>query len=437
MEWSQLFKQLRLPLLIIAILLVSLWIRLDYIAKLEVTPISDMQDYDQRALRLVEEGTFVTGERHGATYRAPGYVMFLASLYELFGHKYRLVYGVQALLSVATLYAIYLIGRRLFEAKVALLALLLAALYLPFIGYSGVLLTESLFLFLFLYALYSFLCGAEEGRVGWFLLAGGLFGLAALTRSIALLLPALCLIWLFWQRKTWRLPRATWLHLCLMVLVMMLVITPWTIRNYAEQREWVLIDTTSGLNLLIGNNDRANGFFTEAIYGVPAYKEAMSGNRTDAEADRIMKRGAKAWIVAHPQEFAELTWMRFKMYLSAQNDWLASTYKWNWIKIFSDNFYARYQWTLMSLGLIGAFFALWKERNALFPTLVAGYFLGAISFFFVQTRYQLPAMPFVILLAAFVLGELGRSRRRALCIFAAVFLIGWWLEELAIQYKVL
>ncbi|ASS73888.1 hypothetical protein CIG75_02130 [Tumebacillus algifaecis] len=426
-----------LPVTIALLLLFSLWVRLDYVSGLEVTPVSDMADYDQRAMLLAEKGTFATGDRHGATYRAPGYVMFLAGLYELFGHKYRMIYGVQSLLSVATLFAIYLIGRRLFDVKVALLALFLGVLYVPFIGYAGVLLTESLFLALFCYALYAFLCGAADGKIRWFLLAGALFGLAALTRSIAVSLPLLCIVWLMLQQKTIKLPRPLWGQLLSMLLLMAVVIAPWTIRSSLEQKQFVLVDTTSGLNLLIGNNDYANGYFNENIYSVAAYKTAMAGNKRDAEVDAIMKAGAKTWIVEHPARFADLTWMRLKMHLSAKKDWLSNTYEWNRIALFSENFQIRYQWMLMALGLVGMALAVWRDQRALLPVFCAGYFLCAISVFFVQTRYQLPAMPFVMLLAAYVLREMGKSPRKAVTIFAVVFCLTLWLEELAVQYNVM
>ncbi|TCP57791.1 dolichyl-phosphate-mannose-protein mannosyltransferase [Tumebacillus sp. BK434] len=430
-------RKMGVPVGIALILLFSLWIRLDYIAGLEVKPVSDMEDYDQRAVKLAEEGTFATDHVQGATYRAPGYVIFLGGLYELFGHKYRMVYGVQSLLSVATLFAVYLIGRRLFDTKVAMLALLIGALYVPLIGYSGVLLTESLFLALFTYALYAFLVGSQDGNLYGYLIAGLLFGLATLTRSIALLLPVIAVVWLMLANKTFRLPRPTWIRLGLMVLVMAAVIAPWSIRNYMEQKQFVLVDTTAGLNLLIGNNDYANGFFSDKIYSLPAFKEAMAGTKTDAKRDAIMKAAGKQWILDHPGHFAELTWMRFQMYLSAKKDWVAATHEWERIPLYSDTFHARYQWTLMSLGLVGVVLACWRDRQALLPVLVAGYFLGAISVFFVQTRYQLPAMPYIILLAAYVLRVMGSSPRAAVPIFAAVFGLSLWLEELALNYNVL
>ncbi|WP_157721775.1 glycosyltransferase family 39 protein [Tumebacillus avium] len=423
--------------MIVLVLLVSLWMRLEYISGLDVKPISDMGDYDQRAVKLAEEGTFVTGQEHGATYRAPGYVLFLGGLYDLFGHKYRMVYGVQSLLSVATLFAIYLIGRRLFDSQVALLALLIGALYVPFIGYSGVLLTESLFLALFTYALYAFLCGAQDGKLSWYLLAGALFGLAALTRSVALLLPVIAVIWLMLAAKTVRLPRPTWGRLGLMALVMAAVIAPWTIRNAIEQQQFVLIDTTAGLNLLIGNNDYADGIFTEKIYDLPAFHNAMAGDKSDTERDAIMKDAGQAWILNNPGQFAGLTWQRFQMYLSAHKDWIADPYEWYRIPLYSKPFLARYQWTLMSLGLVGAVLACWRDRQALLPVLIAGYFLGTISIFFVQTRYQLPAMPFIILLAAYVLRYLWTSPRALVPIVAAVIGLSWWLEGLAAQYHVM
>jgi len=421
---------------IFLILLLSLLIRLHFVAGIDVKPSSDMHDYDQRAMLLADKGTFNTNDVHGATYRAPGYVVFLATCYKLFGHTYGIVYDIQSILGVAMLIAIYLLGKQLFDKDVALLALILAALYVPFIGYAGMLMSETLFITLLLFAIYAFVRAIMHQRVAWFLIAGALFGFATLTRSIALIVPFILIIWLMIRESRLVFPWQTWKRILFMLLVMCCLIAPWTIRNTVLQKQFVFVDTVSGLNLLIGNNPYANGFYSDSIYKVPAYKHAETVAKTPAQADQIMKRGALKWIAENPGNFIKLTYKRFQIYLASQTDLNGVVYKWKNIGWFSDTFNANYQWDLISLAIVGAVVALLRNRSALLPVIGAAYFIGAMSVFYVQTRYRLPAMPFVILLAAFTLWQLRRGGRMAFFIVVCGYLTHIWLESTAIGFHV-
>ena len=385
------------------ILLLSLAVRLYYIAGVNVVPLSDMADYDIRAMTLLTKHTFQTGSILGATYRPPGYILFLAGIYQIFGHHLKVVYFIQSLLSVASLYAIYLLGAKVFNKETGLLSLFLSSLYIPFIAYSGILLSESLFLFLLLYGVYGFIKGVETEKTGWFILSGLFIGYATLTRSLALLVPILFFGW--WALKKGKgVLKASVLKKGLVFLLFMgLAIAPWTVRNYMEQKTLVVVDTISGLNLLIGNNEFATGKFTNDIVKVPAFNQAKREGATDAERDQMMKKAAVQWIVEHPGKFLDLSLGRLGMYLTISEDWISIPYHWERISFYSNGYNQFTHWILIGLGLIGIVWILIKKRSALLPVGLAVYFFSVLSVFYFQTRYRLPAMPFVILLAAYVL----------------------------------
>lgn len=385
------------------ILLLSLAVRLHYIVSVNVVPLSDMADYNMRAMTLLTQHTFQTGSILGATYRPPGYILFLAGIYQIFGHHLKVVYFIQALLSVASLYAIYLLGAKVFNKETGLLALFLSSLYIPFIAYTGILLSESLFLFLFLYGVYAFIKGVETKKTGWFILGGLLIGYAALTRSLALLVPILFFGWWVWQKGKGVLQASSIKNGLIFLLFMGLVIAPWTVRNYMEQKSLVLVDTISGLNLLIGNNDFATGKFTNDIVKIPAFNQAKREGATDAERDQMMKNAAIQWIMEHPGKFSDLSLARLGMYLTISKDWVSIPYHWERIPFYSDGYEQFTYWILIGLGLMGMVWVLIKKRSALLIVGIAGYFFAVLSVFYFQTRYRLPAMPFVILLAACVL----------------------------------
>ncbi|KNZ68718.1 hypothetical protein Tfer_2713 [Thermincola ferriacetica] len=407
-------------IVLILVILVSLFVRLEYVIQVNTQPISDMQDYDRRAVTLQEKGTFATNEKHGATYRPPGYVVFLALIYKVFGHNYHVVYILQSLMSVSVLLAIYLFARRVFDQNTALMGLIIAALYVPFIGYSGVLLTEILFLTLFSYALYSFVRGTQENKVHWFVLSGVLFGLATLTRSISLLVPLILLGWYCLRSYKEVLTKRLWFPSILMILFMALTIMPWTIRNYMEQKEFVLVDTISGLNLLTGNNDYATGYYTDEVMKLPGYRRAVTEGKNDAQVDRFMKQEAVRWIAQHPVLFIKLVIRKLLISVSDTRDWIADLYHFDKIFLYSKNFNKYYHWTLMALGAVGAVMVLLYKREALFVVLTATYFPAVLSIFFFQYRYIFPAIILIIPLAAFAVQQIYSRKSYFAFICAAV-----------------
>ncbi len=395
-------------LVLVGILAASLAIRLAFLAGRHSPPFSDMIDYDGRALLLLHEHTFQTGTTYGATYHGPAYIVFLAAIYGITGHHWWAVYLVQSLLSSATLLGIYLLARRLLSPRVAMLALVLSAAYAPFLAYAHVLMPETFFITLLVLSTYAFARGVHDDSGVWLGLSGILCGIAALTRSEALLLPIVFFLWIALSPGRWPALRRLGPGLALLVLSMALVLTPWTARNYLDQQQFIPGNTVGGLNLLIGNHPGADGFFDEApVWSDPAVQTALSEGKREAALDDVFLKQALAWIWSHPADFVALTGWRVLLFLAAPDDWLISG-------IGSNNLDAMsgvqrvYTWALMFLALVGGFAGLRRRRETLLPLLIFLYILGVVSLFYFQARYRLPAMPFVIMLAAYGVSVIAR-----------------------------
>ena len=158
-------------LLVAGVLVGSLILQLVLLAGRHSAPFSDMTGYDERALLLLQEHTFQTGTIYGATYHGPGYIVFLAAIYGLAGHHWW-GYVVQSLLSTATLLGIYLLAKQLFSRKIAVVSLLLAVGYLPFIAYAHVLMPETLFITFLVFSTYAFVRGVSKSSRLWLCLWG-------------------------------------------------------------------------------------------------------------------------------------------------------------------------------------------------------------------------------------------------------------------------
>ncbi|HEY5531391.1 MAG TPA: glycosyltransferase family 39 protein [Candidatus Anoxymicrobiaceae bacterium] len=402
----------RVKLAVAGVLVGSLILRLAFLAGRHSAPFSDMTGYDQRALLLLHQHTFQTGDTYGATYRGPGYIMFLAAIYVLAGHHWWAAYVVQSLLGVATLLGVYLLAGQLFSGKVALVSLLLAAGYLPFLAYAHLLLPETLFITFLVFSTYAFVRGVFKSSSLWLCLSGVLCALAALTRSEALLLPVAFLLWIALSRGRRSILRRLRSGLILFVLSMALVLTPWTVHNYLDQKQFIPADTVVGLNLLIGNHPGADGTFDEApVWSNPAVEAALSQGKREAALDAIFRDQALSWISSHPGSFLALSGWRTLLFLDKTKDWLLDGIGSNTLDALSG-FQQVYTWVLLFFALVGGFAGLRRGRQTLLPLLCFFYFLGGVSIFFFQTRYRLPAMPFVLMLAAYGLGVVGGQLER-------------------------
>ncbi len=119
--------------------------------------------------------------------KGPGVSWTIAMGTRLFGDT---VFGVRffaVLLSIATGWWVFILGRRLFDPKVGLCALLLAAV-VPMYAVGAILMTiDPLSVFFWVIAAYAFWRGWTSGWTPWWVLAGAFVGLGALCKYVNLL----------------------------------------------------------------------------------------------------------------------------------------------------------------------------------------------------------------------------------------------------------
>jgi 4-amino-4-deoxy-L-arabinose transferase-like glycosyltransferase len=191
-------------------------------------------------------------------YRPPGYPIFLALLYTIVGHNLVVVRVIQASLSAGSCVLLYVLARyfladdrrRCIRIGVPVLSSLALALYEPNIFLSGVLLTETLFIFLLLLFLIV-LCGPlSERRLSRFA-APVLLGVLSLVRPVAVTyIPALLAANTVWP---WRLRREV-CRIALSLVLFLLPLIPWTIRNAVVLHAFVPLSTNAGVNFYIGHH---------------------------------------------------------------------------------------------------------------------------------------------------------------------------------------
>ncbi len=374
-----------------AILSAALGVRLAYLYQAVDTPLFDVllidsEFYDRRA-RAIVAGDWL-GDR--PFFMNPFYSYFLAAIYALLGAEYWWVGLVQAALGTGSCYLIYALGRKLWSARIGLLAAGMAAIYQPYVFYDGALLTAAPITFLNLAALY---CLAHAQGV-WG--AGLLLGLSATARPMVLLFVAAVAGWCGWRQ--WG----------LVVVGCGLVVGAVAWRNLLVGGEWLLTTSSAGMNFYVGNHPAANGIYAQVDF-LPSAEpdlereafireaEARTGRElTAAQASRFWLMAGLRFAVENPLAYLALQGRKLYMFwngVEAQNN--LSLY-------LARDLVPLLRWCVLGWGLVAPLaVAGWatSRRSSLLDLYLASY-LAACLLFFTSSEYRLPVVPVILLYAA-------------------------------------
>lgn len=213
-----------------------------------IPPGTDAESYHAYALAILNQSDWLTQPTFFGDYRPPGYPMFMALVYGVFGHNNLLaLYGVQSLLSVLTCYYIYRLAREVVGQGWAWLPFVWAGAYLFYFWYVAMVWRETLIFFLMVYGFYylaQYLLRppATSNRPNadlWRFILSFAFLIHTDSRYLAYL-PFLLLLFV-WQRPL-SLKRGV-IQFVWMAVIFGLLMIPWTLRNYQAYGGFVLINT--------------------------------------------------------------------------------------------------------------------------------------------------------------------------------------------------
>lgn len=411
-----------------AILLLALAIRLAFIF---IFPQAENQTGDSLEFDLLARNLLAG---HGLSYKPPWppsarktplYPWLLAQTYRLFGLGNAT--PLLVLQAVAdTLLAVMLawLGAWAWrDRRLGLLAAGMWALYLPGAQLSARLLADSLFAFLQVAGAFFFFLttlSLQRGRRAWgFAAAAGLLlGLAALTRPTSLYFPLLLGLalagWWAWSRRR-RVPsavrnaRVVWAFSTL-ILVMALVVAPWFVRNYRAFGQVVMGSTLVGFNFFqthyrLDQPDywRLPGV-TLSLRAIHQLADARGLDLNEAELFQLGMRYGLEKVKAHPGRFLALSGLRTLQL------WFNLGFTWHPSK--ATLFFAAVNLTLLLMA-VWAEWRAWRRRQRLFTPeggfpllihltviLILAYYTLSHAVVIAAGRYIIPAIPFLIILAA-------------------------------------
>ena len=420
--------------------------------------IADELDYQTLALSIVENGEYSLDGRTPTSLRPPLYPAAVAGVYAVFGSENRYaVWGLQALLSLGTVVLVYRLGSELFSPRAGLWAAGLTCFYPSWLGYTYLLLSETLFTFLLCGACLAFVLGLRRGLLGAAACCGLLFAVAALTRSVVWLFPPVlgAFMLLAWPGNFGRRLAAA----ALMGAAFAVTLAPWTIRNTRLQQTLTTVDVMGGRNFMMGNYEHTPLFRAwDAIsignnakdeekrwINVLHSESPWPAGTTQGQLDKLALRAGLRFVADHPGLTAERDAIKLLNFWQLERELIAGAAAGFFGVLSKPAILAIAAAICMSYaaamftGIFGALLvppANWRANW--FLLLLIAYVCGMHALTFGHSRYHLPLMPLVLLYSGAAVvraADIWRQRRSPRFIIASLLCAGLaasWVFEIAV-----
>jgi 4-amino-4-deoxy-L-arabinose transferase-like glycosyltransferase len=355
----------------------------------------DAGSYDRIARNLAAGKGFVEWQEP-TSFWPPLYPYLLAVVYGLFGYHPPLARAVHALLGALVCAAGAKLAGQTFGPRVAILAGLGLAFH-PLLIYFGTwLIAEGLYLPI--YGALLLAAARLQKHASWraLWLLGILLGLALLCKPTTLFLIPFLLLWLLAVPLRGCRAWAKAARLSAVFAVAVVVVLPWTVRNYLIHQGFILVSLNGGLTFLAANN--AAGFGGHVLEAVPALPGVPA-----VEAEHIYYGMALQWITGHPGEYVRLLGLKLVRLFSPLS---VATWPADYPLPGSHLVRAGYVLFLL-LAAVGLIRSLphWRETSVVYLPILQ--VVTACLVFYGDTRYSLPMQPSLVILAAFGLATLA------------------------------
>lgn len=343
--------------------------------------------------------------------------------------------GLSSLTAVAIFLLAVLLSRR---RSVALLSGLAAAAYPVMVLMITIPISLTLHLAVLAWALVLTTWLAQKPSWLLALAAGASWGVLTLGRPAIVAFLPLVFLWLWWNRRT----RQDWLKSISLILIgVILILLPWTVRNFRIHDRLILISTNSGATFWNGNSPFSTGtgfgVYTEKLddylgrphdpnqppiiqtlqpYPMPLDLQAEVATVSEMELDRRQLQASLTLIRQNPQPWLALMKQKAIGFLWFRRD-IGALYDPTWTTYYKPAYVILLILTVLGLAVSAR---QWRRYSLLYLLFI---FYTVIHILYnVQTRYRWEIEPFFLIFAALFAVEVfdrvsaGRKRHDVMAV---------------------
>lgn len=396
--------------ILILILLLSFCVSLAYAFIFSIEPASDAGAYDTIAVNIAggfgyqEDLSKDIANDFAIARVGPLYPYFLAGVYKVFGHHFEAVWILQAILHALSVLLIYLTALAIFsnfEQKkiISLWAAGIFGFYPDLIEISAMIMAETLYLFFVCLAVYVFFKFFNRTGTWPVILLGLTFGLATLSRPPVLFLIPVLLFYFYRQKKL--------LATVLFIVVLVMIFTPWTLRNYSIYERFMPFGAAGAMNFWTGNFHGGNG----EQMAHPAYLDFLNSHKITETADESVRQ-FKFFLKNYPGEFLKISVLRINKYFSIIRPIGFWFYQSGWSQFIFLCSSSIASIILFVFGIGGLIKSI-KLKNKVLYYLMAFTLITPAIFFIaaVETRYRFQIYPLLAIFAGYFIVYLFKERK--------------------------
>lgn len=360
----------------------------------------------------------------GRSFWPPGLPLLLAPFIAIFGATKWVLIFLNIVIYIATSYVVFFLANRLAGHSVARMSILILAIWPNYVLYTSIPAKETVAALLLPAAVLLYLYGTDlaskERSRRWlnFVGCGVCLGFAALTQPATTLFGFL---FIGYEMLSSAPLVQKVIRIMIAGIVTVLVISPWTIRNYVVHGEFVPINTAGGIVFYSANNDNATGGWIP----LDEFVDTELQQADEIRKNQLAYKRAFSWINENRLRSVELVILKqtrflccddtlahllFNHPLAAQ---VAKPLLFEWIALVSNAF-----WLFLALLILYGATRKIKFSNLRIPEIllcVSGivYFLIIFSIFESESKQHTLAIVFFALIAscAFQLEDTFIERR--------------------------
>ena len=387
----------RLQWILIFLLLAAFCIRLAWVLAFQTPPGPDAASYDALGWRLATGQGYVENDGSPTAYWPVGYPAWLAAIYLVWGHSWLAAGVMNAVLGTVVVLLTYWLARQILSTRQAVLAAAIIA-FLPsyVVAYTSNLRNETFYAVFVLLTLIATIHAVRKPTWRTAIMLGVVIGLGVYVRPTLLLFPCVFGVLLL-VNSGLTLKKAIFLT-TLTVCVIIVTISPWTVRNYLAMDDFVLTATNGGITFYVGNGPGATGKHRRVDMSVFSDRSEMTVYREGfRKGVENIVRDPRAWASILPIK----VWYLWRSDISSMAPYILperhQLYL-GWLRVLGQSYYT----AIILIALVGlgtnSPLRYWQQPATLLLILTLAYWTLFHMMFHGQGRFHMPMVPVIVVL---------------------------------------